>query len=150
MAGRMGNDRISVRNLEVVQVDPENNLLLLRGAVPGARNGYVIVQRMTELEVLAGGGLDIEPAEKEQPEAERTAKGKPEAAEKKDGGKKAAPAAKEEPAREGSTEKESTAEAAPATEEKEAAEEKPGDEPEAEAAKAPQETDPSEKKDKKE
>ena len=34
-AGRMGGDRVTVRNLKVVQVDAENNLLVLRGAIPG-------------------------------------------------------------------------------------------------------------------
>jgi large subunit ribosomal protein L3 len=43
--GRMGGDRVTTRNLRVVQVDAEHNLLLLRGAVPGARGGYVIVRK---------------------------------------------------------------------------------------------------------
>ena len=38
MAGRMGNARHHVRNLKIVEIDTENNLLLVRGAVPGARN----------------------------------------------------------------------------------------------------------------
>jgi large subunit ribosomal protein L3 len=44
MAGRYGGARITMRNLKVVRVDAENNLLLVRGAVPGPRGGYVIVQ----------------------------------------------------------------------------------------------------------
>ena len=44
-AGRMGADRVTTRNLRVVQVDAENNLLVLRGAVPGAPGGYVIVRK---------------------------------------------------------------------------------------------------------
>jgi large subunit ribosomal protein L3 len=44
-AGRMGADRVTVRNLRVVRVDPENHLLIVRGAVPGAPNGYVIVRK---------------------------------------------------------------------------------------------------------
>jgi large subunit ribosomal protein L3 len=44
-AGRMGADRVTVRNLKVVQVDGENNLLVVRGAVPGAPGGYVIVRK---------------------------------------------------------------------------------------------------------
>lgn len=43
MAGRYGNDRRTVKNLEVVRVDAENNLLLVKGAVPGAKNGFVLV-----------------------------------------------------------------------------------------------------------
>lgn len=45
MAGRMGNDTTTVLNLEVEQVDPERNLVLVRGAVPGANNGVVIVRQ---------------------------------------------------------------------------------------------------------
>ncbi len=45
MAGRMGHQRVTVRNLEVVQVDAEDNLLLVKGAVPGPNGGYVIVRR---------------------------------------------------------------------------------------------------------
>jgi len=44
-AGRMGGDRVTVRNLKVVQVDGENNLLVLRGAVPGAPGGYVMIRK---------------------------------------------------------------------------------------------------------
>jgi large subunit ribosomal protein L3 len=44
-AGRMGGDRVTVRNLKVVQVDGDNNLLLVRGAIPGAAGGYVIVRK---------------------------------------------------------------------------------------------------------
>ena len=45
MAGHMGNARVTVRNLEVVSVDPERNLLLLKGAVPGARNSLLIIYK---------------------------------------------------------------------------------------------------------
>lgn len=44
MAGRMGNARVTVRNLAVAQVDVKNNLLLVGGAVPGAVNGLVFVR----------------------------------------------------------------------------------------------------------
>jgi large subunit ribosomal protein L3 len=43
MAGHMGSVRRTVQNLEVVRVDAERNLLLVKGAVPGARGGDVIV-----------------------------------------------------------------------------------------------------------
>jgi len=45
MAGRMGNDRVTVQNLKVLRVDAERNLLLVEGSVPGANEGTVIVQR---------------------------------------------------------------------------------------------------------
>jgi large subunit ribosomal protein L3 len=44
MAGHMGSERVSVQNLEVVRVDSERNLLLIKGAVPGAKGGQVIVR----------------------------------------------------------------------------------------------------------
>jgi large subunit ribosomal protein L3 len=44
MAGRMGNQRVTMQNLEVVVVDPERNLLAVRGSVPGARNGVVLIK----------------------------------------------------------------------------------------------------------
>jgi large subunit ribosomal protein L3 len=44
MAGQLGNARRTVRHLEVVQVDTDRNLLLVKGAVPGARNGIVLVR----------------------------------------------------------------------------------------------------------
>jgi large subunit ribosomal protein L3 len=44
-AGRMGGERVTVRNLKVAKVDADNNLLILRGAVPGAPDGYVIIRK---------------------------------------------------------------------------------------------------------
>ena len=44
MAGRMGNEKVTVQNLNVVRVDVENNLLLVKGAVPGAKNGYLTIK----------------------------------------------------------------------------------------------------------
>lgn len=46
MAGHMGNVRVTVKNLEVVSVDPERNILLVKGAVPGARNSLVIIRKV--------------------------------------------------------------------------------------------------------
>ena len=44
MAGHMGNARVKVFNLEVVKVMPENNLIVVKGSVPGAKGSYVIVE----------------------------------------------------------------------------------------------------------
>jgi large subunit ribosomal protein L3 len=49
MAGRMGNARFTSRNLKVVRVDLEHNLLLVRGAIPGPNGGYVIVRQTNKL-----------------------------------------------------------------------------------------------------
>jgi len=45
MAGHMGNSRVTVRKLEVFQVDPERNLLLIRGAVPGTTDGLLSIKQ---------------------------------------------------------------------------------------------------------
>ena len=45
MPGRMGGTRTTIRNLEVVRVDGERNLLFVKGGVPGARNGYVLISK---------------------------------------------------------------------------------------------------------
>ncbi len=44
MAGRMGNERQTAQNLVVVRIDPERNLIAIRGAVPGAKGGLVIIR----------------------------------------------------------------------------------------------------------
>jgi len=45
LPGRMGGARTTVSNLEVVKVDPERNLLFIKGGIPGARNSYVLIQK---------------------------------------------------------------------------------------------------------
>ena len=44
MAGRMGNERVTVQNLEVVRVDADKNLLLIKGAIPGPRKGFLVIK----------------------------------------------------------------------------------------------------------
>ena len=44
MAGRMGNDQVTMQNLKVAKVDTESNLLLIKGAVPGVRGGLLVVK----------------------------------------------------------------------------------------------------------
>ena len=44
MAGRMGGDRVKVLNLKVIKVIPENNLVLVKGSIPGAKGSYVILE----------------------------------------------------------------------------------------------------------
>jgi large subunit ribosomal protein L3 len=43
MPGHMGNQRLTVRNLEVLRIDPDRNLLLVKGAVPGAKSGLLFI-----------------------------------------------------------------------------------------------------------
>lgn len=44
MPGRLGGDRVTVQNIQVIEVKPNENLILLKGAVPGSRNGVVIIR----------------------------------------------------------------------------------------------------------
>jgi large subunit ribosomal protein L3 len=45
MAGHWGNEQISVQNLEVIDIRADDNLILVKGAVPGAKQGIVVVRR---------------------------------------------------------------------------------------------------------
>jgi len=45
MAGHMGNARVTQRNLKVVQADPERHILLIKGAIPGAKNGILLIKK---------------------------------------------------------------------------------------------------------
>lgn len=49
MAGQYGNTRVTARNLEVVRVDEENNLLLVRGCVPGSNGGFLLVRETNKV-----------------------------------------------------------------------------------------------------
>jgi large subunit ribosomal protein L3 len=66
MAGHMGDRRVTVQNLEVIGIDPERGLLLIKGAVPGARGGYVrvtdAVKRALPQEAPYPGGAGPEEA----------------------------------------------------------------------------------------
>jgi large subunit ribosomal protein L3 len=46
MAGRMGNENITVKNLEVTRVEIDKNLVFIKGAVPGAKNGIVFISKI--------------------------------------------------------------------------------------------------------
>ena len=51
--GRMGGERVTVRNLKVVQIDAENNLLILRGAIPGAPGSIIVVRKALTAKKIA-------------------------------------------------------------------------------------------------
>ena len=44
MAGKMGNERVTVQNLEIIRVDLDKNLILIKGAIPGPKKGTVIIK----------------------------------------------------------------------------------------------------------
>jgi large subunit ribosomal protein L3 len=43
--GHMGSDRVTQKNLEVVRVDPDNNILVVKGSVPGGGGGYLVIRK---------------------------------------------------------------------------------------------------------
>jgi len=51
MPGQTGNKKVTVKNLEIVKIDEEKNLLVIKGAVPGAKNGYLMVRK----QIRSGG-----------------------------------------------------------------------------------------------
>lgn len=51
LPGHMGNQRVTVQNLEVIKVDKENNLLLVKGSVPGHKNSYLIIRKSKKKKV---------------------------------------------------------------------------------------------------
>ena len=55
MAGRMGGVRYTVQNLTIQAVDTENNLLLVRGAIPGPKGALVLVRTAAKSKVKKGG-----------------------------------------------------------------------------------------------
>lgn len=63
MGGHMGTDRVTIKNLEIVEVHPETNELYIKGAVPGGRNALLCISAEGELKLTAtmAGSTDAEP-----------------------------------------------------------------------------------------
>ncbi len=55
MAGRMGGHQVTTLNLEIVQSDPERELILVKGAVPGPRGGVVVLRDAVKTPLVKGG-----------------------------------------------------------------------------------------------
>jgi len=83
MAGHMGGDKVTVRHLEVFEADPERNLLLVKGAVPGSRNGLLLIKKIGEGRSAGikepvgeeGPANKEEPASKKEPVDEKASAG---------------------------------------------------------------------------
>jgi len=73
MAGQMGNVRVTTKNLEVVQIDTEKDLLLIKGAVPGAPGGDVIVKPVIASEVNLPSDEELMTEDVQQEEAAQDA-----------------------------------------------------------------------------
>lgn len=93
LPGHMGDNKTTIRNLTVVQTDRESNLLVVKGSVPGARNGYVLV-RKANFDIHAPAEKKPVPEEKKKaPEEKKLEEKKPE--EKKPEEKKPIPEEKQ-------------------------------------------------------
>jgi len=55
MAGRMGGERVTTQNLEIVKADPEAEIVLVKGAIPGPDGGVVLIRNATKVPVTGGG-----------------------------------------------------------------------------------------------
>ena len=55
MTGHMGDETVTTQNLDIVRIDEARQLLLVRGAVPGAKNGHVVVSPAVKVRVAKGG-----------------------------------------------------------------------------------------------
>jgi large subunit ribosomal protein L3 len=54
MSGHMGDETVTVQNLDIVRVDAERSLLLVRGAIPGSKNGHVVVRHAVKVKAKKG------------------------------------------------------------------------------------------------
>jgi len=89
MPGHMGNQKVTIQNLQVIKLDKENSLLVIKGAVPGHRNSKVLIKRAKKKPILEKAGESKEPptekvSEKapEKAKASEKASKQPEAAKK--------------------------------------------------------------------
>jgi len=67
MAGQMGAEKVTMQNLQVVDVLPEENLILVRGSVPGANQGYLMVKRAATRTVYKRVGMGAEEVRSKNP-----------------------------------------------------------------------------------
>lgn len=73
MAGRMGGEQITLKNLEIAEVDVTNNLLKIKGALPGGRNSLILIKAPGKIKVLSKEVPVVAPAE-EKTEVKETVK----------------------------------------------------------------------------
>ncbi len=72
MGGQMGNERVTISNLEVVAVDPETHEIMIKGAIPGAKGGLVMIAAEGEM-VVGNGKVAEEKSAEEAPKEEVSA-----------------------------------------------------------------------------
>lgn len=84
MAGRMGGDQVTVKNLDVIEVDAEKGIIVVKGAIPGARGGLILLSAPGEMELAAPKATEqvaVEAETEEVPAVEAEVVAEPKAAE---------------------------------------------------------------------
>ncbi len=66
MGGRTGGDRVTMRTLEIIQVDIENNILFVKGGIPGARNGLILISGEGELKTVKAEKVTVSKNDKQK------------------------------------------------------------------------------------
>lgn len=67
MAGQMGNERVTIQNLQLIQIREDENVLLVRGSVPGPNGGYVLVRKAATRDQYKRVGMGVEEARSKNP-----------------------------------------------------------------------------------
>jgi len=67
MAGQMGNERVTVQNLQLVSINAEENLMLVRGSVPGSPDGYIVVKKAATRDAYKRVGMGAEEVRSKNP-----------------------------------------------------------------------------------
>lgn len=73
MAGHMGVDNLTITGLEVIEVDQKSNLIIVKGSVPGAKNGYLVIEKTGKVKGYTPPPAPKEEAEEEEVKAEKPA-----------------------------------------------------------------------------
>ena len=67
MAGHMGNERVTIQNMQLIAINPEDNVVLVRGSVPGANDGYVVIRKAATRDVYKRVGMGAEEVRSKNP-----------------------------------------------------------------------------------
>jgi len=67
MGGQMGNETVTIQNLQLVQIREEENLVLIRGSVPGPNGGYIVISKATTRDEYKRVGMGVEEARSKNP-----------------------------------------------------------------------------------
>lgn len=67
MAGHMGNERVTIQNMQLISINSDDNVVLVRGSVPGANDGYVVIKKAATRDVYKRVGMGAEEVRSKNP-----------------------------------------------------------------------------------